>query len=302
MDKLHSLGFWNGLAVIAGAIVGGLVIGMVPANVWPLLLLRFGVPPAAAAEIVFLALFVWWAAGGGPPARLRAFRADCFRLGPISGLTWLWGIGAALAFAGTVHAAIILLFRLEPFPAAAFHRGYDLSFIPSRSLQWLACIVSALSAGICEETGFRGYMQRPIENRNGPVVAILISSLLFTLLHLSKGWALAGMVPIVFGAGLLLGALARQAGTLIFGMLGHWIMDIGLFAFWWAQIVGTFTQRTIFETGVDESFVIECVGFVALLALTLLATRQLGRLRSAGAEALPVAQTRPEFSRASSLN
>lgn len=279
MDKPRLQGFWNGIAAIAGAVVIGLVIGMLAANVWPLLLFKLGVPPAATLEIVFLVLYVWWAAGNGPPSRLRALRADCFRAWPTSTPQWLWGIGAALCFAGTVHAAIIVLFRFEPFPAAAFHRGYDLSFIPSHALQWIACIVSALSAGVCEETGFRGYMQRPIENRNGPVVAILISSLFFMLLHLSKGWALIGMVPIVFGAGLLLGTLARQAGTLVFGMLGHWIMDIGLFAFWWAQIAGTFTQKTISETGIDESFVIECAGFVALLSFTLLAIRQLGRLR-----------------------
>ena len=52
-------------------------------------------------------------------------------------------------------------------------------------------------------------MQRPIELRHGTSTAILVSSLLFMLLHLTKGWALIGMVPIVFGAGVLLGSLAR---------------------------------------------------------------------------------------------
>lgn len=284
---------WSDLAVIAGAIIGGLVIGMAAANVWPILLFKLAVPVAAAAEIAFLALYVWWVAGGGPPARLRAIRAECFRRGPISPAQWLWGIGAALGFAATVHAAIVLLFRFEPFPAAAFHRGYDFSFISSRSLQWLACIVSALSAGVCEETGFRGYMQRPIENRYGPVVAILISSLLFTLIHLNKGWALIGMVPIVFAAGLLLGTLTRASGTLVFGMLGHWIMDIGLFAYWWTQIAGSFTQRTIFETGADASFRIECTALAVLLSFTVYAIRQLARIRRTRADVSLLAQ--PEF-------
>jgi membrane protease YdiL (CAAX protease family) len=66
-------------------------------------------------------------------------------------------------------------------------------------------VVSATSAGICEETGFRGYVQRPIEQRHGAPVAILISSLFFMALHLNKAWATPGMVPIVFGAGVLLG-------------------------------------------------------------------------------------------------
>ncbi len=87
-----------------------------------------------------------------------------FRLRPLSSAQWFWGVVAALSFAASIHAAIVLLFRFVPFPAAAFHRGYDFSFIASRQMQWLACVVSALSAAVCEETGFRGYMQRPIEN------------------------------------------------------------------------------------------------------------------------------------------
>jgi len=70
-------------------------------------------------------------------------------------------------------------------------------------------------------------------NRTAPrrTGCILISSLLFMALHLTKGWATAGMVPIVLGAGILLGLLARSSGSLIPGMIGHILMDIGLFAF-----------------------------------------------------------------------
>jgi len=179
-----------------------------------------------------------------------------------------------------VHTAIVLLFRLIPFPAAAFHAGYDFSFIPSAQLQWLACIVSALSAGVCEEMGFRGYLQRPIEVRHGPMAAILVSSLLFMLLHLNKSWSLMAMTPIVFGAGVLLGVLARASGTLVFAMLGHWIMDIGLFAYWWTQIAGTFPQRPLSETGPEPTFFVELGVFAVVLATLLIAVSQLKRLRA----------------------
>ena len=128
--------------------------------------------------------------------------------GRFSPAQWLCGVIAALFFAATVHASIALLFRLVPFPMAAFRHGYNFSFIPTLPLKWLAVVVSAASAGICEETGFRGYMQRPIEQRHGAPVAILIPSFLFMAIHLTKDWALLGMVPIVFGAGVLLGMLA----------------------------------------------------------------------------------------------
>jgi Type II CAAX prenyl endopeptidase Rce1-like len=137
--------------------------------------------------------------------------------------------------------------------------------------------MSAASAGICEETGFRGYMQRPIEQRHGAPIAILVSSLFFMLLHLSKTWATLGMVPIVFLAGVLLGLLAWSAGSLIPCMIGHIMMDIGLFAYWWTGIAGDFTAGPISETGVDVSFLIACVVFIASLLIVLGATSKLRR-------------------------
>jgi membrane protease YdiL (CAAX protease family) len=273
---------WVRSALDLRAIVFGLLIGMVAANLWPVLLLKVGMPAAAALELALLAVYVFWSAGGGPPRKLRAARAERFRLRSLSARDWLWGSIAAVSFAATIHAAIVLLFRVVPYPAAAFHHGYDFSFIPSRSMRWLACVVSAISAGVCEETGFRGYMQQPIERSHGPAVAILTSSLFFTLIHLTKDWALIGMVPIVFGAGLLLGWMARAAGTLVFGMIGHAIMDVGLFAYWWTQIAGVFAQKPIPQAGMDTSFVLECAVFALMLSLVVVSIGRLtGGLRAA---------------------
>jgi membrane protease YdiL (CAAX protease family) len=276
-----SAGFWARLPVTARAIVCGLVIGMTAANVWPLLLLNLGAPVAAAAEVVFLAAYVWWARGGGWPASTRQARAGAFRVSRLTSRQWLWGLIGAVAFAVTVHAAIVVLFRLTPYPAAAFHRGYDFSFVPTLPLRWLAVVVSALSAGVCEEIGFRGYMQRPIEARHGAPIAILVSSLLFMALHLNKDWSTAGMTPIVLGAGVLLGALAWASRSLVFCIIGHTIMDIGLFAYWWTQIAGVFSARTIFETGVDGPFILAVVVLAAALAASVLA---IWRLRGAAGE------------------
>lgn len=276
-DRSPSL--WVKLPISLRAIVSGLLVALVAANVWPLLLLNLGVPLAAIAEVIFLALYVWWASGGGPPRTTQAARATAFRRGTLSPGQWFWSLIAAFFFAATVHASIVLLFRLVSFPMATFRQGYDFSFIPSPSLRWLAVVVSAISAGICEETGFRGYMQRPIEERHGAPLAILISSVFFMALHLTKGWATAGMVPIVFGAGVLLGLLARSSGSLIPGMIGHVVMDVGLFAYWWTGIAGNFTALPITETGVDRSFVITCAALATSLLIVLLATSRLRRKR-----------------------
>jgi membrane protease YdiL (CAAX protease family) len=259
------------------AIVAGLLIALPAANVWPLLVRNLSVPLAATIEAIFLALYITWASGSGPPRTSQTSRAVAFRRARLSSRQWLWGVIAALSFAATIHSAIVLLFRFVPFPMAAFRQGYDFSFIPTLSLKWLAVLVSAASAGICEETGFRGYMQQPIERRHGAFVAILISSVLFTALHLTKGWATAGMIPIVFGAGVLLGLLALSSGSLIPGMIGHTLMDIGLFAFWWTGIAGTFTALPIAETGIDRPFLIACAVFAISLFVVIFAILKLRR-------------------------
>ena len=268
---------WAKLPLLLRAILSGLLIALVAANVWPLLLLRLGVPLAAPAEVLFFALYLWWVAGGGPPRRTHDARAKSFRNARLSSGQWFWGLIAAVFFAVTVHAAIAFLFRLVSFPAAAFHQGYDFSFIPTLPLRWIAVIFSAASAGICEEVGFRGYMQFPLEQRYGAITGILVSSVFFTLVHLTKGWALIGMIPIVFGAGLLLGLLARASASLIPCIIGHTIMDIGLFAYWWTGIAGTFSARPISETGPDRAFVLICAVLAASLCTVLFSLAKLRR-------------------------
>jgi membrane protease YdiL (CAAX protease family) len=270
---------WAALPVSLRAVITGILIALIPANVWPPLLLNLGVPLATTIELVFLGLYVWWASGGGPPQRIRAARGIAFRRRALSPAQWFWGIIAAFSFAATVHAAIVLLFRFVPFPIEAFRHGYNFSFIPSVPLRWVAVVVSATSAGVCEETGFRGYMQQPIEQRHGASIAILVSSVFFTLLHLTKAWALVGMVPIVLGAGVLLGLLAWSSGSLIPGMIGHVVMDIGLFGYWWTGIAGDFSERPISETGVDRPFLITCVVLAIMLIIMLLAATRLRRIR-----------------------
>lgn len=277
---------WATLPVSVRAVITGVLVALVAANVWPALLLSLGVPLAATGELLFLGLYIWWAGGGGPPRRTQVARSVAFRRRALSPTQWFWGLLGGLSFAVTIHAGIALLFRFTPYPREAFRHGYDFSFIPSQALRWIAVVVSATSAGICEETGFRGYMQQPIEERHGAPTAILVSSFLFTLVHLTKAWAMLGMVPIVFGAGVLLGLLAWSSRSLIPSIIGHVAMDIGLFAYWWTGIAGDFAARPISETGIDRPFLVTCAVLVVSLPIVLSSVRQ---LRRSGAPA-PVEQ------------
>ncbi len=271
------------MPVTSRAIVSGLLVGLLAGNVWPVLLMTLGAPLAAGAEAVFLMLYLCWARGGFFPRSTRAARADAGRAGRFRAAQWAWGIIAAVAFAVCVNAAITVLFRLVPFPTVEFRKGYDLSFVPTAQLRLLACVVSAISAGVCEEVGFRGYMQRPIERRHGSFIAILVSSTLFAAAHLNKGFeAEPAMIGVTFGAGVLLGLIAWASGSLIPCIIGHALMDTALFGFWWTGTLGDFTAQPISVTGVDAGFEMACavLGDATIVVLTSIVA--LRRMRDAG--------------------
>jgi hypothetical protein len=74
---------------------------------------------------------------------------------------------------------------------------------------------------------------------------------------------------------MLLGLLAWSSRSLIPGMIGHVVMDIGLFGYWWTGIAGDFTARPIGETDLDQPFVFTCAVFGTTLVIVLLAVWRL---------------------------
>jgi membrane protease YdiL (CAAX protease family) len=94
----------------------------------------------------------------------------------MSAAVWKWGLAAAMLIVVIWQSGMVLTFRIVEFPAEAFTAGYNLEARPLW-LAWLMVIMSSLVAGICEETGYRGYMQVPLEERYSPGVAITIVSI-----------------------------------------------------------------------------------------------------------------------------
>ena len=87
--------------------------------------------------------------------------------------------GPAL-LAGLLGLASVLLLQgvLSRLVALPQQRDLDVSRYPAVTvLMWV--VMSAVVAGVVEETSFRGYLQRPIERRHGPVIAILLTGSLF---------------------------------------------------------------------------------------------------------------------------
>ena len=121
-------------------------------------------------------------------------------------------------------------------------------------------------------------MQVPIEKRYGPFLGIMITSIFFFLLHLDKTWAPLIIIHILF-ASALLGILAYFSGSLIPGIIGHTIMDIFNFSYWWSNLAGNFGKKTVFETGIDIHFIVWCLIFFIAISFFFIEIINLKKVR-----------------------
>ena len=98
--------------------------------------------------------------------------------------------------------------------------GQNIRFLlPQTQLEIFLWILTAITAGICEEIIFRGYFQRQFSAWTGNVPAgVLLSAAIFGAAHIYQGWRSA-MVILVYG--LLFGILAEARNSLRPGMMTH---------------------------------------------------------------------------------
>jgi membrane protease YdiL (CAAX protease family) len=264
--------FWRRIPVAIQAIAVGFVVFEIGVGAW--LVIAALVPAPWSIVIMGGVLWAYWRyfSGSWWPESTAEARRYRFRATKMPAAVWKWSLVAAMFFVVVVQSGFVMTFRIIEFPAEAFAAAYRFDELPGW-LAWLAIIMASLVAGICEEVGFRGYMQVPLEKRYGTIVGITIVSIVFVVSHLNQAWA----PPIlfhIFAISAMLGVLAYVSGSLIPGIIGHAVMDIPNFAYWWTDVAGTFDKRPIAETGIDTHFVVWALIFVASVALFIWAARK----------------------------
>jgi membrane protease YdiL (CAAX protease family) len=266
----------NSLPLVVRAVLSGCLVSSVGIFTWGILFSSFLALWVIFPMIVLLWVFWKFFSGGWGSKRSAEVRREYFRLTTLKPAVWKWGLAGAILFVAIVQASFVITFRIITFPAARFTADYKaLDTFPVWAA-WAILIMSSIVAGICEETGFRGYMQVPMEKKYGPVVAITLTSLIFTLIHLGHTWAIP-ILPHIFFASVLLGILAYKSGSLIPGIIGHSILDIFDYSVWWTDLTGGFTKQTIFKTGMDLHFIV----WILIFLLALFGFfRIMGRLNS----------------------
>jgi membrane protease YdiL (CAAX protease family) len=248
--------------VVGRAVVVGLAVAAAGTLPWAALAsanIRYYSTMPWAVPVMAIYLWAFWryfVRGTGWPRSTAEARRRNARANGLSDETW----GAAL-LAGVLGLVSVLLLqgvlsRLVTLPEQ--QRDLDASRYPAVTvLMWV--VMSAVVAGVVEETAFRGYLQRPIERRHGPAIAILITGMLFGLAHFSHPEVGVVLLPFFISVAAVYGALAYFTDSSLPGMVlhagGNMLSAFDLFARGrseWQLTVEV--QPLVWETGPDVAF------------------------------------------------
>lgn len=128
-------------------------------------------------------------------------------------------IGIGIVFS---VVSVVVLSVLQPHAAGDANRTVKF-LLPQNSAEMAVWVLLSLSAGICEETMYRGYLQRQFMAWTKSVPAgVVLSGIAFGLAHAYQGWRMVGVIAV---DGMLLGVLARWRGTVRPGMVAHAFKD-----------------------------------------------------------------------------
>lgn len=277
--------FWNKLPVIARSIVVGILVTSAGTLPWAwLVAMNIKHWPAVPWSVVPTAIYLWYywkyfVKGKGWPTTTSVTRKIMGRGHSVSSEVW----GAAI-LAGMLGLFSLLIFsslmnRMIKLPQ---QDASGVEHVPLISLFFILLASSAV-AGISEETGFRGYMQQPIEKCYGPVIAIFITGILFGLAHFSHAETTLALLPFYFFVAAVYGMLASITNSILPGIVLHAAGDVfaGLNLFTRGQSEWSTTTTPpslIWENGIDTSFLLSLAGFIFIGSITVWAYMALAKL------------------------
>jgi membrane protease YdiL (CAAX protease family) len=271
--RIRMTAFWHRLPVAVRAVIAAFLVLLAGNLPWGVLVTanaRFNpsVPWAALVMACYL-WFCWrWLEGPGRRGHLRA--------NPLRGRVWGWSL---LAGASSLLALVELLSVLgrlvsEPPQQIAQHTPYPFLFALS------ALVMSGVVSGVFEESGFRGYLQAPLERRYGPAIAIAVTSLFFALMHITHGLALlAFLLPYYLAVSVVYGILAWRTGSILPGLALHSMGDAVSNVVAWRR--GPLVARPlVWQTGPDLHFEMTLLAAIILALVAAWAFRRMDPRRA----------------------
>lgn len=123
-----------------------------------------------------------------------------------------------------------------------------------------ALFIGSIIPAISEETLFRGFLQSSLEQEYKPHKAIIITSLIFSILHLNP----TGLIPLIF-IGLYLGFLAYTTNNLILPMIIHFINNTFAIIVIFSPVL-TNTENQISEVSLLTGILLLTIGLLVVLS------------------------------------
>lgn len=272
---------WYRLPVLVRAITVGMgiqivgvysfgLLAMLNLRVWP------SVPWSLPIELALLWFLYQYLNGRWWPASTRVSRRTRLRLAPVPRelLPATVATGVALGFA--LYFQAFFAYRLVVMPEAA--GGALLAFVSAPPLTAAGILLAGvIMTGFVEEAAFRGYMQQPLEERHGPVPAIVVVAILFAAVHAPP----LAILPIFIWGSLGWGIYARLASSTLPGMVVHAVIDAVTFT--WILVNPDFLPSLLaastLENGMDAPSWIAGIGAVVATAAVILGFVRMARAR-----------------------
>lgn len=230
--------------------------------------------PWSLPAIIIVLWLTWQYLGGkGPPRSTANKRKLLLRANSVSGQAFAWSAVAGLLAIGALAGVWIVFARLFRMPPNPLLPG---NFASSPLL--VVCIIAGASlvAPIVEESAVRGYLQTILEREFRPSTAVMLSSFIFALAHVTQGLSLPKLL-IYFLVGVTFGTIAFLNDSILPVIPVHIVADLIFFIFVWPHDA---TRALIWQSGRDGWFWLHVVQGVSFTVLSLLALRQLYRLGS----------------------
>ncbi len=256
---------WNKVPAIIRGIVVGLLIQFI--GVMPLFFLisknieiQPTIPWALVIGLIYIWLFWGFVSGKGKPFPSSPLRQRLSRSNIMKQNVKKWAYFSGIPFSITLIAFSFLGYLLSEIPLNQIQLLTALKSIPiltSVSLIFIAALVT----GIVEETALRGYMQKIIEEKHAPLIAILVVAIVYTIMHFLP----LPVWPLFILGSIGWGYLAYFSNSIIPGIIFHSIIDFVGFL-WGMQNVEKLKEMfeyNIFVDGVNNQFIL-----IALVALT----------------------------------
>ena len=270
------------VSVARSAILAFLILGFAQ-GVWAALLgSNLKTSPAIPWAVVAMAVVLWlmWQYLGGKwwPRSTSEARRHYLRAKRVSGWLFAWALLAGALSIVALAGYWIVMFQLVKMPANVIP---DISKYPLLTVA-LTVAMASLVSPLSEEAAFRGYCQVILEREFLGPVAVVISSILFALAHVTHGLSWPKLL-VYFLAGVTFGVTAYLTNSILPGIPVHVLGDLTFFTLVWPYDA---KRRLFREGGADAWFWIHAAQGIIFTALAILAFSRLAgvtqRVRAVG--------------------